>query len=126
MSDVALVGDISNLIKLKEKELHEIHDMRCHQLEQLIHDRDTLLIQAKREFEQLKGDFQYNLSLLEARDLEIRRLDGIVKNLSDQLEENQAERNELNNKLDSMELREVSRKEKMAADQVAHKVWLPT
>ena len=71
-------GDISQLIRLKERELHEIHDLRCSQLEKLVAERDATLSEFGRRYDQLRDDFQYNLALLEARDGEIRRLEGVA------------------------------------------------
>jgi hypothetical protein len=69
---------ISQTIKQKERELQEIHDLRCNELEKMILERDQLLIDASKRFEKIKEDFQYNLTLIEARDVEIERLERLV------------------------------------------------
>ena len=72
---VSPINEISQLIRIKERELHEIHDIRCSQLEKLVVERDELLVKSSQRFEQLRDDFKYNLALLEARDNEIIRLE---------------------------------------------------
>jgi chromosome segregation ATPase len=72
--------DLSVLIKAKERELHEFHQLRCDLLEKVVKERDTLLLEASNRFDQLRDDFQYNLTLLEARDKELRRLETVIAN----------------------------------------------
>lgn len=78
MVDSGHLNDISQLIRVKERELHEIHDIRCNQLEKMIVERDALLVEASKRFEQLKDDFKYNLTLLDARDIEIVKLEKML------------------------------------------------
>lgn len=58
------ITDISQVILKKEKELHEIHEIRCTKLELLLKERDSLLLESSKRFERLKDDFEYNLSLI--------------------------------------------------------------
>ena len=71
--------EMTQIIRMKEKELHDVHDMRCNQLEKMIEERDSLLVEVTKRFEQLKEDFQYNLALLEARDIELGKYEDVLK-----------------------------------------------
>ena len=116
------LNDISQLIRIKEKELHEIHDQRCIQLEQLVTDRDALLTDASKRFEMLKDDFQYNLALLEARDHEIERLEGHVQKITDELAFTDKERRSLNSQVEILLIKETERVEKHEENKLANKV----
>lgn len=70
--------DFMAMIRSKERELHDIHDLRCASLERLVSERDALLLEHSQRFDQLKEDFAYNLALIEARDAEIARLEKVV------------------------------------------------
>ena len=104
--------EISQLIRLKERELHEIHDMRCANLEKLVEDREHLVAEATKRFEQLKEDFSYNLVLLGARDEEINRLEGELSEKSEALDKSEGERRSLVSKVEVLELRDTERAEK--------------
>ena len=114
--------DISQLIRLKERELHDIHDHRCNQLEQLISERDSLLIESSKRFEKLRDDFQYNLALLEARDQEIDRLESCIQKITGELNENEAERRSLQSRVDILEIKEREKIEKHEESKLANKV----
>lgn len=116
------LNDISQLIRIKEKELHEIHDQRCGQLEQLVSERDNLLIESSKRFEQLRDDFQYNLALLEARDHEIERLEGHIQTINSELGVSDAERRALKGRIDILEIKETERFEKHEENKAANKV----
>lgn len=58
---------LRNMIGQKERELHEMNDLRVRALEKAISDRDSHLEEANDRFVQLRDDFQYNLKLLEDR-----------------------------------------------------------
>ena len=116
------LNDISQLIRIKEKELHEIHDQRCGQLEQLVTERDSLLIESSKRFEQLRDDFQYNLALLEARDEEIERLEGHILKTNTELGITDADRRALKGRIDLLEIRETERFEKHEENKAANKV----
>lgn len=62
--DPAVLG---SMIGQKERELHDMNDLRTRALEKAISDRDSHLEEAKARFVQLRDDFQYNLKLLEDR-----------------------------------------------------------
>jgi hypothetical protein len=114
--------DITQLIRVKEKELHEIHDQRCSQLEILVAERDNLLIESSKRFEQLRDDFQYNLALLEARDQEIERLETTIKQVTAELNESNAEKRALKSRIDVLEIKEAERFEKHEESKAANKV----
>ena len=116
------LNDISQLIRIKEKELHEIHDQRCLQLELLISERDSLLIDYGKRFEQLRDDFQYNLALLEARDQEIRRLEGYTKKVANEIVISDNRCRVFQSRIEILETKEVERFEKHEENKLANKV----
>ena len=97
---------ITNLIRLKERELHEIHDLRCTQLQKLIEERDLIILDSHKRFESLKEDFSYNLTLLEARDGEIKRLESQFDGLNASINELTEDKSSLLNRLEIMEKRD--------------------
>jgi hypothetical protein len=100
--DSHLGSSINDIIRVKEKELHDIHNMRCTKLEKLVLERDNLLLESNKRYEKLKEDFQYNLSLLDARDDEINKLEDIVHKCRDQILAMEAEQKLLTGKLEAM------------------------
>ena len=104
--------EIGQLIRLKERELHEIHDIRCTNLEKLIEERDNLIVEANKRFEQLKEDFSYNLILLGARDDEIRRLESEVTAKTEEIGKIDGDRRSLVSKVEVLEMRDTERAEK--------------
>ena len=116
-----MMDDLTHLIRAKEKQLHDIHDERCEQLEKLIAERDQLLIESSKRFEQLRDDFQYNLALLEARDQEIERLEAHIHKVSSELNESHADRRALRGRIEVLETKEVERFEKHEEAKSANK-----
>lgn len=137
--------DISQLVQAKERELHEMHELRCSQLEkvgntfdlvflvhisyfeiyvkcyyQMIEERDGLLQESTRRFNLLREDFQYNLSLLEARDKEIGRLNL----LQVKLEASEHEKNNLAKRLEMMMIKECEKEDKVQHDKLMNKVHI--
>jgi len=111
------VRDISQLVQAKERELHEMHELRCLQLEKMIEERDGLLQESTRRFDLLRDDFQYNLSLLEARDKEIGRLNQVeVK-----LEAAEQEKGNLSKRIEMMMMKECEKEEKSQQDKIVNK-----
>lgn len=115
------LNDISQLIYVKERELKEIQEMRCLQLEELIANRDALLVESSRRFEKMKEDFQYNLTLLEARDAEILRLETHLEEKMKQLSTSEFDRKTLMTKLEAIEHRDKDRFEKAEQEKVNQK-----
>lgn len=95
-------GDISGLIQQKEAELRGIHEMRCTQLEGMVTERDALLLESSKRFNQLKDDFQYNLALLDARDKEIQRVEGIAETCNTRIKELDLEKKSLLQKIEHL------------------------
>ena len=75
MAEIAVPRDLTNIIRQKERELHDINEYRVEKLEVGILEKERTIQDILRRFEALKEDFQYNLTLLEARDTEIFRLE---------------------------------------------------
>jgi hypothetical protein len=116
--------DITQLIRLKERELHEINDLRCNKLEIIINQRDNNIKDLNNKFNKLKDDFIYNLTLLEARDKELLRIENefniINNNNSNILNENKI----LINKLNILELRDNERIKKYNIEKLNYKTIL--
>lgn len=115
------MNDISQLIRLKERELHEIHDIRCSQMERIITERDSLLVEHTKKYEQLKEDFTYNLQLLEARDEEINRLDKELDQINKNLREKESELQSLRIRLEQSSQREQEKSRKFEEEKAASK-----
>jgi len=98
--------DINQMIYNKEKELKEFQEMKCSNLEKLVIERDTLLIESSKRFEQMKKDFKYNLTLLEVRDKEIERLEKLVEEKGALLLANELDRKCLYDKIVVLENKE--------------------
>ena len=78
---------LKDMILTKEHELSTLHDYRITSLSSLVSEKSTALASLLTKFNQLKGDFEYNLTLIAGRDEELRRYEsyisdahGIVKN----------------------------------------------
>jgi uncharacterized protein (DUF3084 family) len=113
---------ISEVIRAKERELQKIQELRFSQLEKTIDERDKVLAESNQRFEKLKDDFQYNLRLIEARDKEIKRLEGIIDKQAKLNEELERENKVLNNKVETLQQREKERVDKFEQDKVMNKV----
>ena len=114
--------EISQIIKKKEAELHTFFENRTKTLELMISERDALLIDFSKKFEQMKEDFQYNLSLLEDRDRYIEKL-----NLSCEAFENENiklkdDLKKYVNQIEQLEQRNATLIEKSSSDKAKHKV----
>jgi hypothetical protein len=89
-------------------------DVHC----QMIEERDGLLKESTRRFDLLREDFQYNLSLLAARDKEIGRL----QQLEVKLEASEHEKDNLAKRVEMMMLKECEKEEKTHHDKIMNKV----
>lgn len=116
------MNNITDVIRAKERELQKIQDMRFSQLERTIEERDQLLLESSRRFEQLKDDFQYNLRLLEARDKEITRLESIIEKQGRDREEVDQQVRNLLSRIESMQQKEKERTEKFEQEKALSKV----
>lgn len=113
---------ISEMIRSKERELQKIQDLRTAQLEAMIEERDQLLLESSRRFEQLKDDFQYNLTLIEARDKEINRLEKSLEQEKKHNTELESQSKALLTRIDTMQLKEQERLERAEQDKAINKV----
>ncbi len=96
----------SDFILKKEKELHEAFESRCLELERLLAVREQSLTESVNKFNHLRDDFQYNLTLLEARDNEIVRLSGVVKAANNNLLVKENEIKSLSQKIELLHLKD--------------------
>ncbi len=117
------ITNITDVIRAKERELQKIQDIRFAQLEKTIEDRDQLLIESSKRFEQLKDDFQYNLRLLEARDREISRLEGIIEKQGREKEDLESQVKNLLSRIESIQQKEKERIDKFEQEKALSKVF---
>jgi hypothetical protein len=93
-------ANLSEMIRQKERELHEIHEMRCSTLESSLVEKEASLKEASDRFTQLRDDFEYNLSLLETRDKEVGRLDSLLQQAAVEKDKKEMENKALLQRLD--------------------------
>jgi len=109
------MAELRRVIAAKEQELHDINEYRNHTLDTLLQDKDREIGENKSRLQKLKGDFQYNLKLLEERDAELERYDGSFASLKAVIRERDIELSEL--KIACTELRHSVKQERdRAAD----------
>lgn len=102
--------------------MHQFHDLRCGQLEALIEERDQLLLESSRRFEKLKDDFEYNLALIQARDVEIDRLEHDLQISRTEIVDINNEKNHLTAQLEAAHAREAENMKKAELDRFNNKV----
>jgi len=113
--------ELNDIIRLKEKELQEIHTLRCTNLESLLCEREEMLVESAKRFEQLREDFQYNLTLIEARDKEIQRFEHLFKNKSLECDSLISEKGRLLELVEAFSTREREVDSKREADKIVNK-----
>jgi chromosome segregation ATPase len=68
----------------------------------MVSERDTLLLESSKRFDQLKDDFQYNLALLDARDKEIQRLEAVAESGTLRIKELDIDKKSLLGKIETL------------------------
>jgi hypothetical protein len=96
--------ELSNLVHIKEQELKEINELRCNLLERQVQEKSTIIHENLIIYEKLKDDFRYNLTLLQARDQEILRLEESIKDSTQKLKAVENEKRTLKEANDVLEL----------------------
>ena len=91
-------------------------------MENLVDERDQLLVESSKRFEKLKDDFEYNLALIQARDVEIERLEHDLRICNRNLEESKSERKNLSMQLEAMQMRETELVKKWEQEKLSNKV----
>lgn len=114
--------DMSDLIRAKEKELRDIHDLRCSQLEKMVEERDSMILEAAKNFEAIKEDFHYNLKLLEGRDEDISKLEKELSLRNAEIEGLESQVRTLTSKLDSLDHKYQMTLERSETDKTQNKV----
>lgn len=112
---------INEMIRHKERELQQIQDIRNAQLENMLEERDRLLVESSRRFEQLKEDFTYNLQLIEARDQEMERLEHQLQSKDQDIQLLQDDIKSLTMKIEHMNKREIDKMQKAEQERGNHK-----
>lgn len=123
MSQPRTYGELSAHIEAKERELREFRDLRIAQLETLVEERDQLLLESSRRFEKLKDDFEYNLTLIHARDVEIERLEHEIQVLVKEEEQFRSQIKTLSEQLEYSRQRESDLLKKAELEKLNNKVF---
>lgn len=124
MANPITYDDLAQHIAKTEQNLREYHDLRVGKLEALVEERDQLLLESSRRFEKLKDDFEYNLSLIQARDVEIERLEHEIRVMNTEGEQFRSEIKDLNMHLEAAMQRETDGQKKTELDRINNKVWI--
>ena len=95
--------DLSEIIRVKERELHDINQLRCERLEVALLEKDNTISDILKRFGSLKEDFEYNLTLLDARDKEITQLEANCTQLSENIETRNQELRTVQKRLEASE-----------------------
>jgi cell division protein FtsL len=114
--------DLNQHIEAKERELREFQDLRIAQLECFVEERDQLLLESSKRFEKLKDDFEYNLTLIQARDLEIERLEHEVQSKKAECDQFHEEVKALAQHVEVAKAREHDIQKKAELERINHKV----
>lgn len=85
-------------------------------------ERDQLLLESSRRFEKLKDDFEYNLALIQARDVEIERLEHEVKSIQTELVHVNDDKKHVMAQLEAAQSRENELLKKCELDRINNKV----
>jgi chromosome segregation ATPase len=93
---------LRDLVMSKERELHEIHELRLTTLERTLADREGKLVDVTAKLTKLREDFKYNLTLIEGRDAELERFEVTLDGVRSCLRDREVEANELRRQLDEM------------------------
>jgi DNA anti-recombination protein RmuC len=104
--------------------LYYLISILLHVHTQTIEERDRAVQESSKRFSQLREDFKYNLSLLEARDSEIKRLESIGNTLNSNVQTLQTEKTSLMHRLEKLQSREQERKERAKGDAAMQKVGI--
>jgi chromosome segregation ATPase len=98
-------AQLRDLVMSKERELHEIHELRSTTLERTLADREGKLVDVTAKLTKLREDFKYNLTLIEGRDAELERFEVTLDGVRSCLRDKEVEANELRRQLDEMAAR---------------------
>eukprot|EP01135_Chromosphaera_perkinsii_P003726 Nk52_evm44s252 gene=Nk52_evmTU44s252 len=92
---VASSANLKEVLLAKEKELRDLNDYRIKCLENACSTKDEEIFNLKIKLRQLAEDFNYNLTLLEQRDHELEKYDGIVAEIKGVIQEKDADISQL-------------------------------
>ena len=92
------------------------------QLETLLEERDQLLLESSKRFEKLKDDFEYNLTLIHARDIEIERLEHEIRVINGECDQFRNEIKDLTHQIEASQLRETELQKKSELERSNNKV----
>ena len=86
----------------KTRELREIQQYQAGAVEATLKKKEQSLLELEDKFQQLRGDFEYNLKLLEERDKELSQYDEVFEQLKNVINSKSAEISELYIRIDQL------------------------
>ena len=104
---------IESQLKMKESEIRELLNLKIRTLETKVLEKENQLQLLNLRNQELQKDFEYNLSIIQDRDNDIKELTENMLKLKDILETKQVEINELRNALNECELKFNNEKTKL-------------
>ncbi len=110
------------MVHVKELELKEVQESRFKLLEDKLLEREKLIEEYIELISSLKTDFEYNIRLLQARDIEISRLETQVISDQEQFQLYNDERKELLSRIDLLTQREIIRLQNIENEKTFSKV----
>ena len=111
-------------VRLKQRELQELQESRVLRLNEAIASTQVQLSELSNKYQILREDYSYNLDLLEAKDIEIIRLDESLRVSNEERISLIANIKTLNIKVESLENKEVQHNIKSQQDKANIKVFV--
>ncbi len=90
----------------------------------MIAERDALIEELSRRYEQMREDFKYNLGLIEQRDAELSRTKKLLEQAKLEIEDKEYERRALNSTVEELQKQEAVFKEALLTERAQYKVIL--
>lgn len=112
-------SSLHELVQQKENEWREAQDLQVKSLQDALTEKDRQINNEKMRLKKLKEDFQYNLTLLEDRDQELRRYDVLFMQIKNVNSLRDGEQSDLKIQLDDLRLK-LSHEEKAKEELQEH------
>lgn len=112
-------SSLHEFVQQKENEWREAQDLQVKSLQDALTEKDRQINNEKMRLKKLKEDFQYNLTLLEDRDQELRRYDVLFMQIKNVNSLRDGEQSDLKIQLDDLRLK-LSHEEKAKEELQKH------
>lgn len=112
-------SSLHEFVQQKENEWREAQDLQVKSLQDALTEKDRQINNEKMRLKKLKEDFQYNLTLLEDRDQELRRYDVLFMQIKNVNNLRDGEQSDLKIQLDDLRLK-LSHEEKAKEELQKH------